>query len=44
MDKLWPLVTYVWASLLMLLAVTLIIRGAVSLVEALLERKASPAG
>lgn len=38
MEDLWPLVTYLWASLVLLLAVTLIVRGAVSLARALLAR------
>lgn len=40
MDELWPLVMYVWASLLFLLAVSLAIRGGVGLVRALLEKPA----
>ena len=43
MDSLWPLVTYVWSSLLLLLMLTLIARGIVSLVQALLEKKTPPA-
>ena len=36
-NDLWPLVTYVWSLLLFLLAVSLIVRGGVGLVRALLE-------
>lgn len=39
MDDIWPLVTYVWSALLFLLAVSLIVRGAVGLVRALLEKQ-----
>jgi len=39
LDDLWPLLTYVWSSLLFFLAVTLLIRGVVLLVAALLGRK-----
>ena len=35
MLDLWPLVTYVWASLMLLLVLSLIVRGTVSLVQAL---------
>ena len=35
MHELWPLVTYVWASLLFLLVLTLLIRGVVSLAAVL---------
>ncbi len=36
MDRIWPVLTYVWTMLLFLLAVTLLIKGAVSLVSALI--------
>jgi hypothetical protein len=42
MDDIWPLVMYVWASLLFLLAVSLVIRGALGLVHALLEKQGEP--
>jgi len=38
MDDLWPLVMYVWATLLLLLAISLIIRGVVGLIRAVLEK------
>lgn len=41
MDRLWPLVMYVWASLLFLLGASLAIRGGVGLVRALLEKQPS---
>ncbi|GAH57198.1 unnamed protein product, partial [marine sediment metagenome] len=41
MERLWPLVMYVWASLLFLLGVSLAIRGGVGLVRALLEKQPS---
>ncbi len=44
MDDLWPLVAYVWSSLLLLLAVTLIVRGAVSLVRGILAKDAAAPG
>ena len=31
MDRVWPLVTFVWAALLTLLAATLVLRGIVGL-------------
>ena len=34
-DDVWPLLTYVWSSLLLVLAVTLVIRGVVGLVNIL---------
>ncbi|KPK50047.1 MAG: hypothetical protein AMK72_03060 [Planctomycetes bacterium SM23_25] len=37
MGDIWPLVTYVWSSLLFLLAVSLLVRGAFGLVRALLQ-------
>ena len=37
-DDLWPLVMYVWASLLFLLAISLMIRGGLGLVRALIEK------
>ncbi|OPX22527.1 MAG: hypothetical protein B1H04_04855 [Planctomycetales bacterium 4484_123] len=37
--RIWPLVSYVWASLLFLLALSLIIRGCVGLVRALAARE-----
>ena len=40
MQDLWPLLTYVWASLLFLLFVTLIVRGVAGLVRALAGKKA----
>ena len=40
MGDLWPLVTYVWISLLLLLAVSLIIRGAAALLKALAAKDA----
>ncbi len=44
MGDLWPLVTYVWSSLLLLLAATLIIRGAVSLVRGVVAKDGAPPG
>ncbi|MDY7009882.1 MAG: hypothetical protein SVV80_03930 [Planctomycetota bacterium] len=40
MDKLWPLVMYVWASLLFMLWVSLIVRGGVGLARALAGKDA----
>ena len=37
MLDLWPLVTYVWASLVLLLAVSLVVRGTVSLIRGLIK-------
>ena len=37
MGYLWPLVTYLWGSLLFLLAVSLLVRGGVGLVRALIQ-------
>lgn len=41
MQDIWPLLTYVWTSLLLLLVVSLIIRGLVSLVRVLAGKNAS---
>ena len=41
MDNLWPLLTYVWTSLLLLLVASLIVRGLVSLARALIGKGAS---
>jgi hypothetical protein len=38
MHDLWPLLTYVWATLLLLLAVTLLIHGLVALIRILAGR------
>ena len=38
MQSIWPMLTYVWASLLFLLVLTLVILGVVSLVYILLGR------
>jgi hypothetical protein len=44
-NDLWPLVTYTWSLLLFLLAVSLIVRGGVALVRALIEDdRPAPAG
>jgi hypothetical protein len=44
-NDLWPLVTYTWSLLLFLLAVSLIVRGGVALVRALIEDdRHAPAG
>ena len=44
-NNLWPLVTYTWSLLLFLLAVSLIVRGGVALVRALIEDdRHAPAG
>ena len=42
MNDLWPLVTYLWSAVVFLLFISLIIRGAVALIDALLK-KGSPA-
>ena len=42
MDDIWPLVTYIWSSLLFALTASLVVRGGVGLVRALLEKE-SPA-
>jgi len=42
-DDIWPLVMYVWSSLLFLLAVSLVIRGGVGLVRGLFEKEGRPA-
>jgi len=39
-DDAWPLLTYIWASLLFLLVVTLLARGIVALVRILAGKKA----
>ncbi len=41
MDDIWPLLTYIWASLLFLLVVTLIIRGIVGLIRILAGKSTS---
>jgi len=38
MEKLWPVLTYVWSTLLALLAATLLVRGAVGLVDGIRRR------
>jgi hypothetical protein len=42
MDDLWPLVTYLWASVLFLLSLSLLARGLVGLIRALLEKEPHP--